>query len=153
MSDRRGGHKIFFLDLAWDPNPLNHFKLLALNVHLHVRGHNLFFQIFLSWVWYDPHLTYLWRPSNVKLFRVLGGRNLSKKVQPWNITQSRSIQGQPNPKNKHLILFLWPLMYILAFFFIKFENVYNLLPFAIYWHCHFILLLYIYIYMELLQKY
>ena len=53
---------------------------------------------------------YLWWPSKVKLF--LRGHNLSKKVWPWNITQStwsKSIQGQPNPKNKHLILFFWPL--------------------------------------------
>ncbi len=70
-----------------------------------------------SWVWYDPHLTYFWWLSKVKLFlrgcehqgAWLCGRNLSKKVRPWNITRSRSIQGQPNPKNKHLILFLWPL--------------------------------------------
>ena len=41
--------------------------------------------------------------------RLLGGHNLSKKVWPWNATPSRSGQGQPIPKNKHFVLFLWPL--------------------------------------------
>ncbi len=53
---------------------------------------------------------FFWEFANTNtLDDVLSGRNLSKKVRPWNITQSRSSQGQPNPKNKHLILYLWPL--------------------------------------------
>ncbi len=34
---------------------------------------------------------------------------LSKTVWPWNTTPTRSGQGQPIPKNKHFVLFLWPL--------------------------------------------
>ena len=41
--------------------------------------------------------------------RLLVGHILSKKVWPWNTTWSRSGQGRPNPKNKHFVLFLWPL--------------------------------------------
>ncbi len=37
------------------------------------------------------------------------GCPLKKGVRPWNATLSRSIESQPNPKNKHFILFLWPL--------------------------------------------
>ncbi len=57
------------------------------------RGPNLFFKFF-SWVWYDPHLTYLWWPSKVKLFSVKKGFNIGDlpKCVKWAISKKEILR-------------------------------------------------------------
>ena len=72
------------------------------------RGPYFFFKHFFFWVWYDPHLTYFGKPSKVKLFWEVVGTKKPDCVWPWTTIQSRSVQAQSNPKNKHFALFLYP---------------------------------------------
>ncbi len=68
-------------------------------LYIPIRGPNLFFKYF-SWVWYDPHLTYLWWPSKVKLF--LRG---CEHQGPWLCWERFLLRGREHCKPETLVSF------------------------------------------------
>ena len=80
---------------------------LALKLNV-LKRPQLIFQIFFSWVWYDPHLTYFGWPSKVKLF--LRG---CEHQGAWLCPERFLLQGREHSKPETLVSFgfnprAWP---------------------------------------------